>query len=97
MAEDLFFRLMRKGGFVPILKILADHPEGITTPNFNKALDDKHLYYNAYFRLRDILLKTGLIDFKMNADKDRVIYLPPKGIDFLAYIQKAQTLVKEGH
>ena len=95
MAENLFFQLMKKGGFVPILQILADHPDGMTTPNFYKALDDNHLYYNAYLRLKNTLLKAGLIDFKMNADKDKVIYLPPNGIEFLARIKQARTLVKE--
>lgn len=94
MAEEAFFYLTRKGAFIPILQILADHPAGMTSADFFVALKQIDLYFNAYIRLREKLLDAGLIDFRINADKDKVMYLTPNGIDFLETIHKAQLLLK---
>ena len=88
-----FFKLYRRRGFGETLEILNDFKkkEAIQTAFFN-SLKKKKSYLNSFFRVKEELIKNGLIAYKLNKDYAKVIYLTEKGIDLIKKIDEIEDM-----
>ena len=64
--------------------------------NFSKNLEKEgQSYYNAYLRVKKLLLDSGLIKFKLNESNEKVIYLTDKGKTVLDKLREVETLIQK--
>ena len=92
MAE--FFRLYRRKGFGETLEILNDFKKKEAKQSlFFNTLKTNKSYLNSFFRVKDDLLKTGLIAYKLDEDNDKVIYLTEKGKELFKKVSEIETMV----
>jgi len=91
-----FYTLLKKRGFSETLQILGsfDNNEAVQSKFFEKFEKDGESYYNAYLRVKKLLLDSGLIKFKLNEANEKVIYLTEKGKSVLTKLNDIEDLVK---
>ena len=90
-----FYDFMKKRGFAETLKVLGefDQYEAVQGKFFEK-FEQSQSYYNAYLRVKKILLETGLIKFKLNEQNEKVIYLSDKGQTVLKKLEEIEKLIE---
>ncbi|MHA1110767.1 MAG: hypothetical protein ACTSRE_06665 [Promethearchaeota archaeon] len=59
---------------------------------FQKLEDEEDSYYNAFFRVKEDLLGLGLIKYRYNRYKERVIQLTPKGVKIVRILKEINVL-----
>jgi len=91
-----FYDLLKKSGFSETLLILGtfEKNEAEHTIFLQKITSTKESNYNAYRRVRKLLLDHGLIKFKLNESKIKVIYLTEKGKYLLSLLQMINVILK---
>ena len=89
-----FYQMMKKRGFSETLKVLGsfEKKEAVQSKFFEK-FEQNDSYYNAYLRVKNSLLKTSLIKFKLNDNNDKVIYLTEKGQKVLRKMEEIEKLL----
>lgn len=88
-----FFKLYRRRGFGETLNILNGFKkkEAVQTTFFN-SLKKNESYLNSFFRVKDDLIKNGLIAYKLNKNYEKVIYLTEKAVDFIKRIDEIEDM-----
>ena len=94
-SNSKFANYMKKRGFSETLKVLGefDKYEAVQGKFFEK-FEQSQSYYNAYLRVKKILLETGLIKFKLNEQNEKVIYLSDKGQTVLKKLEEIEKLIE---
>ena len=95
MDNNNLYSYLKKRGFAETLKVLGefDHYEAVQGKFFEK-FEQSQSYYNAYLRVKKILLETGLIKFKLNEQNEKVIYLSDKGQTVLKKLEEIEKLIE---
>ena len=87
---------MKKRGFSETLQTLAGFPEKkAVQKEFFDRFEKEQSYYNAYLRVKDLLLKEGLIKFELNENNDKVICLTDKGQKVFDKIMEIEKILNE--
>ncbi|HEC37657.1 hypothetical protein LCGC14_0690650 [marine sediment metagenome] len=90
--EDLI-GLLKKKGFKDTLFVLTKQPNyKIDKHTFYNELN-KFSYYNSFFRVKDDLIRKGLIEIE-NSNKVKYIKLTKKGLDVYNRLDEINNLVK---
>ncbi|KKK40996.1 hypothetical protein LCGC14_0780030 [marine sediment metagenome] len=90
--EDLI-GLLKKKGFKDTLFVLTKQPNNkVDKHTFYNELN-KFSYYNSFFRVKDDLIKKGLIEIE-NSNKIKYIKLTKKGLDVYNKLDEINNLVK---
>ena len=88
------YEYMKKRGFTETLEVLGNfEAQEAVQSKFFESFDASSSYYNAYLRVKKLLLDVGLIKFKLNDANEKVIYLTEKGKDVLKKIQEIETII----
>ncbi|MHA1729939.1 MAG: hypothetical protein ACTSWY_14610 [Promethearchaeota archaeon] len=75
-----FFKVFRKYGFLESLTVLSSFEGNEAKQSlFFKTLRENGSYLNSFFRVKESLIKSKLISYKLNGDNDKVIFLTEKG------------------
>ena len=92
-----FYSLLKKRGFSETLQILGsfENNEAVQAKFFEKFEKEGQSYYNAYLRVKKLLLDSGLIKFKLNESNEKVIYLTDKGKTVLDKLREVETLIQK--
>ena len=94
MSDKKFFQMFRRRGFSETLDILGsfqNHEAGQT--EFFDALSKINSYPNSFFRVKDDLLASKIITYKLNEQNDKVIFLTEKGKKILTLLEEIDTLI----
>jgi predicted transcriptional regulator len=85
---------MKKRGFGETLQVLGsfENNEAIQSKFFEK-FEESESYYNAYLRVKKILLTSGLVKFKLNEANEKVIFLTEKGLDVLSKLNEIENML----
>ena len=90
-----FYAMMKKRGFSETLYALGDfEEEEAVQSKFFEKIEESDSYYNAYLRVKKMLLDNDLIKFKLNPKNEKVIFLTDKGKDVLNKIKEIEGLLK---
>ena len=90
--EDLI-GLLKKKGFKDTLFVLIKNGNKLDKHAFYNELN-KFSYYNSFFRVKDDLIKKGLIEIE-NSNKIIYIKLTKKGLDVYNKLSEINNLVKK--
>ena len=83
----------RRGTSETLFALYSEKNYGCTLPEFFEKLENEEKsYYNAFFRVKEDLLKMGLISYRRNRDRERVIQLTPKGIKIVRILKEINVL-----
>jgi predicted transcriptional regulator len=89
-----FFQMFRKRGFSETLEILSQFPNNeIIQSNFFEQLITAKSYPNSFFRVKNDLLKSKIIGYKLNESNDKVIFLTEKGKEILSLLAQIENLI----
>jgi hypothetical protein len=80
MAIEELIRFLKKKGFRDTLEVLTQFKNYKTDKHTFYNELNKFSYYNSFFRVKDDLLKRGLIEIEHN-DKKKYVKLTNKGLD----------------
>ncbi len=94
MMSNKFYNLMKKRGFSETLKVLGsfENYEAVQSKFFEK-FEESDSYYNAYLRVKRMLLESDLVKFKLNENNEKVIYLTDKGKKLLTKLEDIEKLM----
>ena len=93
MIFEELIDLIKKKGFKDTLHVLFKQPNHkIDKHTFYNELN-KFSYYNSFFRVKDDLIKKGLIEIE-NSNKIKYIKLTEKGLDVYNKLDEINNLVK---
>lgn len=90
--EDLI-SLLKKKGFKDTMFVLTKNNNRLDKHAFYNELN-KFSYYNSFFRVKDDLIKMGLIEIE-NSNKIKYIKLTEKGLDVYNKLSEINKLVKK--
>jgi predicted transcriptional regulator len=90
--EDLI-GLLKKKGFKDTMYVLTRNGNKLDKHSFYNELN-KFSYYNSFFRVKDELLKKGLIEIENN-NKTKYFKLTEKGLDVYSKLEEINNLVKK--
>ncbi len=90
--EDLI-SLLKKKGFKDTMFVLTKNGNKLDKHAFYNELN-KFSYYNSFFRVKDDLIKKGLIEIE-NSNKIKYIKLTEKGLDVYNKLSEINKLVKK--
>lgn len=91
----IFNKLYKKRGFHETIFILYSAKNySLILPIFFERLEEIGSYYNAFFRVKDELLKYELIEYKKNRNKEKIIALTDKGIDIAQILKRIEMLIE---
>ena len=90
--EDLI-SLLKKKGFKDTMYVLTKNNNRLDKHAFYNELN-KFSYYNSFFRVKDDLIKKGLIHIE-NSSKIKYIKLTEKGLDVYNKLSEVNKLVKK--
>ncbi len=90
--EDLI-SLLKKKGFKDTMFVLTKNNNRLDKHAFYNELN-KFSYYNSFFRVKDDLIKKGLIEIE-NSNKIKYIKLTEKGLDVYNKLSEINKLVKK--
>jgi predicted transcriptional regulator len=88
--ENLIYLLKNKG-FTDTMFILSRSDDKINIHTFYRELCE-FSYYNSYYRLKDELIRQGLIELQ-KIDKDKYIKLTKKGKELLKKLTEINILI----
>jgi len=91
--EDLI-SLLKKKGFKDTLAVLINQKEYQTDKHSFYNELNKFSYYNSFFRIKDELIKKGLIEIT-NTNKVKTIKLTKKGLDVYEKLNEINNMVKK--
>ena len=95
MVSELY-KMMKKRGFSETLYILGNFEKNeAKQATFFEMFAEEKSYYNAYLRVKDLLLEQKLIKFKLNTENDKVIFLTKKGITLLMKMKEIEALLEK--
>ena len=88
------YKYMKKRGFAETLETLAGFKEQKAVQKvFFERFEKEQSYYNAFLRVRHLLLDEGLIKFELNKENEKVIVLTDKGKQVFEKIQEIEELL----
>ncbi|MHA1931174.1 MAG: hypothetical protein ACW96X_01465 [Promethearchaeota archaeon] len=90
--EDLI-SLLKKKGFKDTMFVLTKNNNRLDKHAFYNELN-KFSYYNSFFRVKDDLIKKGLIEIE-NSNKIKYVKLTEKGLDVYNKLSEINKLVKK--
>ena len=90
--EDLI-SLLKKKGFKDTMFVLIKNNNKLDKHAFYNELN-KFSYYNSFFRVKDDLIRKGLIEIE-NSNKVKYIKLTEKGLDVYNKLNEINNLVKK--
>ncbi|MHA1986415.1 MAG: hypothetical protein ACW98D_07245 [Promethearchaeota archaeon] len=90
--EDLI-SLLKKKGFKDTMFVLTKNGNKLDKHAFYNELN-KFSYYNSFFRVKDDLIKKGLIEIE-NSNKIKYIKLTEKGLNVYNKLSEINKLVKK--
>lgn len=90
--EDLI-SLLKKKGFKDTMFVLTQNGNKLDKHTFYNELN-KFSYYNSFFRVKDELIKKGLIEIEQN-NKAKNIKLTEKGLEVYTKLEEINNLVKK--
>jgi predicted transcriptional regulator len=90
--EDLI-SLLKKKGFKDTMYVLTKNNNRLDKHAFYDELN-KFSYYNSFFRVKDDLIKKGLIQIE-NSSKVKYIKLTEKGLDVYNKLSEVNKLVQK--
>jgi len=85
--------LLKKKGFKDTLYVLTNNGNKLDKHAFYNELN-KFSYYNSFFRVKDDLIKKGLIEIE-NSNKIKYIKLTDKGLDVYNKLNEINNLIKK--
>ncbi|TFG16556.1 MAG: hypothetical protein EU531_06090 [Promethearchaeota archaeon] len=80
MAIEELISFLKKKGFRDTLEVLTQFKNYRTDKHTFYNELNKFSYYNSFFRVKDDLIKRGLIEIELN-DKKKFVKLTEKGLD----------------
>jgi hypothetical protein len=80
MAIEELISFLKKKGFRDTLEVLTQFKNYKTDKHTFYDELNKFSYYNSFFRVKDDLIKRGLIEIELN-DKKKYVKLTDKGLD----------------
>ena len=93
MALQLY-KFMKKRGFAETLETLAGFENNKAVQKvFFERFEKEQSYYNAFLRVRPILLKEGLIKFELDKNNDKVVCLSEKGKEVWEKIKEIEGML----
>ncbi|MFW9867538.1 MAG: hypothetical protein ACFFEN_15695 [Candidatus Thorarchaeota archaeon] len=90
--EDLI-GLLKKKGFRDTFTVLTKNNNKLDKHAFYNELN-KFSYYNSFFRVKDELIKKGLIEIE-NSNKIKYVKLTEKGLDVYKKLNEINNLIKK--
>ena len=91
VLNDLI-KLFKKKGFRDVYQVLMQYKDyKVDKHTFYNDLN-KFSYYNSFFRVKDELIKKGLIEIEQN-NKVKYIKLTNKGLDIYNKLSEIDTLI----
>jgi len=88
------YKYMKKRGFGETLETLAGFKDNkAVQKKFFERFEKEQSYYNAYLRVKDILIKEKIIAFELNEENEKVIKLTEKGQDLFNKIQEIEKIL----
>ena len=96
MAIEELITFLKKKGFRDTLKVLTSFNENeVDKHTFYNELN-KFSYYNSYFRVKEDLIKKGLIEIVPREKENyKIIKLTDKGLDVYNRLVEINELIKE--
>ena len=91
----IFYQLYkRRGCRETLFALYSSKNHGCSLPEFFEKLEqEEHSYYNAFFRVKEDLLKLGLIEYRRNRYKEKVIQLSSKGIKIVKILKEIEKIM----
>ena len=86
--------LLKKKGFKDTLHVLINQKDYKTDKHTFYNELNKFSYYNSFFRVKDELIKKGLIDIE-NTNKVKYIKLTEKGLEVYNKLNEINNLIKK--
>ena len=80
MAIEELISFLKKKGFRDTLEVLTQFKNYKTDKHTFYNELNKFSYYNSFFRVKDDLIRRGLIEIELN-DKKKYVKLTEKGLD----------------
>ena len=80
MAIEELISFLKKKGFRDTLEVLTQFKNYKTDKHTFYNELNKFSYYNSFFRVKDDLIRRGLIEIELN-DKKKYVKLTDKGLD----------------
>jgi len=94
MIFNELISLLKKKGFKDTLSVLINQKDyKIDKHTFYNELN-QFSYYNSFFRVKDDLIKKGLIEIE-NTNKVKYIKLTEKGVDVYNKLNEINKLIKK--
>jgi hypothetical protein len=95
LMKMIFYQLYKRRGCQETLYALYScKNHNCSLPEFfEKLKQEEHSYYNAFFRVKEDLLKLGLIEYRKNRYKEKVIQLTCKGIKIVKILKEIEILM----
>ncbi|MFX1488636.1 MAG: hypothetical protein ACFFBI_05775 [Promethearchaeota archaeon] len=90
--EDLI-GLLKKKGFRDTFTVLTKNNNKLDKHAFYSELN-KFSYYNSFFRVKDELIKKGLIEIE-NSNKIKYVKLTEKGLDVYKKLNEINNMIKK--
>lgn len=91
--EDLI-GMLKKKGFKDTLEVLIDQKDHRTDKHTFYNELNKFSYYNSFFRVKDELIKKGLIEIE-NTNKVKYIKLTEKGLEVYNKLKDISDMLKK--
>jgi predicted transcriptional regulator len=83
----------RRGTSETLFALYSEKNYSCTLPEFFEKLEsEENSYYNAFFRVKDDLLRIGLITYRRNRYHEKVIQLTPKGVKIVRILKEINIL-----
>lgn len=93
---ELFFNLYRKGGFSRTISILSElDGNQAEESDFFKLIRERGYYLNDFYRVKDDMLESGIISYKLNEDYEKVLYLTEKGSEIKKYLEEIEKILQK--
>ena len=84
----------RRGANETLFALYSAKNHSSTLPEFFEKLEyEEHSYYNAFFRVKRDLLDLGLIEYRKNKSKEKILRLTPKGVKIVKILKEINKLI----
>ena len=84
----------RRGCSETLFTLYSSKNYGCTLSEFFEILEqEKHSYYNAFFRVKEDLLTMGLIEYGRNRNKEKIIRLTSKGVKIVRILREINQMI----
>jgi predicted transcriptional regulator len=92
MSIDDLINFMKRKGFRDTLEVLSQFKNFKTDKHTFYNELNKFSYYNSFFRVKDDLIKKGLIEIELN-NKKKYVKLTDKGLDVYNRLIEINSLI----